>query len=117
MFVCHTRKLRLLRARDALKANDFESFGKEMFGSHYGLSNQYEVSCEQLYFLVETARNFNGVVGARMMGGGFGGCTINLISDSEYNAFIQKIAYEYENKFNKKPLFYEVTIDDGARKL
>lgn len=108
---------RLLRACDALKANDFESFGKEMFGSHYGLSNQYEVSCEQLDFLVETARNFNGVVGARMMGGGFGGCTINLISDSEYNAFIQKIAYEYENKFNKKPLFYEVTIDDGARKL
>ncbi|MGD9492578.1 MAG: galactokinase [Bacteroidales bacterium] len=108
---------RLMRACDALKQDDFISFGIEMFASHKGLSKQYEVSCDQLDFLVELARNFSGVAGARMMGGGFGGCTINLISDKDYQAFMQKVTTDFEMQFGKKPFYYEVSIDNGARKI
>ena len=108
---------RLMRACEALKQDDFISFGKEMYGSHDGLSKQYEVSCDQLDFLVELARNYSGVAGARMMGGGFGGCTINLISDKVYQTFMQKVTTDFEMQFGKKPFYYEVAIENGARKI
>ncbi|HPS84962.1 MAG TPA: galactokinase, partial [Bacteroidales bacterium] len=108
---------RLMRACEALKQDDFISFGKEMYGSHDGLSKQYEVSCDQLDFLVELARNFSGVAGARMMGGGFGGCTINLVSDKAYQTFMQKVTTDFEMQFGKKPFYYEVAIENGARKI
>jgi len=108
---------RLMRACDALKQDDFLSFGKEMFGSHEGLSKQYEVSCDRLDFLVEFARNYPGVAGARMMGGGFGGCTINLIAAKEYQAFMIAATEAFEKQFGKKPFYYEVTIDEGARRI
>jgi len=108
---------RLMRACEALKQDDFISFGKEMFGSHEGLSKQYEVSCDRLDFLVEFARNYPGVAGARMMGGGFGGCTINLITAKEYQSFMAAVTKTFELQFGKKPFFYEVSIDVGARKI
>ena len=108
---------RLMRACDALKQNNFLAFGKEMFGSHDGLSKQYEVSCDRLDFLVDFARTYPGVAGARMMGGGFGGCTINLVSDKVYQTFMQKVATDFEMQFGKKPFYYEVAIENGARKI
>ncbi|HBG70235.1 MAG: galactokinase [Bacteroidetes bacterium GWF2_43_63] len=108
---------RLMRACEALKQDDFISFGKEMFRSHDGLSKQYEVSCDRLDFLVEFARNFPGVAGARMMGGGFGGCTINLISAKEYQSFMKSTTAAFEKQFGKKPFYYEVSIENGARKI
>ncbi|MGB4204347.1 MAG: galactokinase [Bacteroidales bacterium] len=108
---------RLLRACEALKNEDLISFGKEMYGSHHGLSTQYEVSCDRLDFLVDIAQKFDGVIGSRMMGGGFGGCTINLVSEKIYEEFRQKVNNDFEMQFGEKPLYYEVSIDDGARKI
>ncbi len=108
---------RLLRACEALKNDDLISFGTEMYGSHHGLSTQYEVSCDRLDFLVELAQKFDGVIGSRMMGGGFGGCTINLVSEKVYDEFRQKVNTDFEMQFGEKPLYYEVSIDDGARKI
>ncbi|HPK04603.1 MAG TPA: galactokinase [Bacteroidales bacterium] len=108
---------RLLRACEALKNDDLISFGTEMYGSHHGLSTQYEVSCDRLDFLVEIAQKFDGVIGSRMMGGGFGGCTINLVFEKVYDEFRQRVNTDFEMQFGEKPLYYEVSIDDGARKI
>jgi len=108
--------LRLLTATAALKASDYVTFGKMMYGSHEGLSTQYNVSCAELDFLVDIARKCN-VLGARMMGGGFGGCTINLVSDEAYDAFIQEAKTLYKQSFGREPRVYEVHISDGSRQL
>lgn len=108
--------LRLLTATAALKVSDYVTFGKMMYGSHEGLSTQYNVSCVELDFLVDVARK-NNVLGARMMGGGFGGCTINLVSDEAYEAFIQEAKTLYKKSFGREPRVYEVHISDGSRQL
>ena len=107
---------RLLDACEALKKGDYETVGKKMYETHIGLSRKYEVSCEELDFLNDVARQC-GVAGSRVMGGGFGGCTINLVKDELYDAFIEKATKSYENKFKIKPKVYDVIIKDGARKL
>lgn len=107
---------RLQDACDALRKGDYETVGKKMYETHIGLSRKYEVSCPELDFLNDVARQC-GVTGSRVMGGGFGGCTINLVKDELYDGFIKRAAESYEQKFKIKPKVYDVIIRDGARKL
>lgn len=107
---------RLLDACKALEKGDYETVGKKMFETHIGLSRKYEVSCEELDFLNDIAREC-GVTGSRVMGGGFGGCTINLIKNELHDDFIKRATESYEQKFKIKPKVYDVVIKDGARKL
>jgi galactokinase len=107
---------RVMTVCEALEKNDFETVGKCMFGTHKGMSELYEVSCEELDFLNEIAEKC-GVTGSRVMGGGFGGCTINLVKSDLYDAFINTATTEYAKRFGREPKLYEVVISDGARKL
>ena len=107
---------RVLAVCDALKAGDYETVGEKMYETHEGLSKDYEVSCEELDFLVELARDC-GVTGSRIMGGGFGGCTINLVSNELYATFVQECKVQYKKKFGKACKIIDVFIGDGARKL
>lgn len=107
---------RLQDACEALKNGDYETVGKKMYETHIGLSRKYEVSCAELDFLNDVARQC-GVTGSRVMGGGFGGCTINLVKDELHDGFIKRAAEAYEQKFKIKPKVYDVVIKDGARKL
>jgi galactokinase len=109
-------KDRVLAVCDALVAGDYETVGKKMYETHEGLSKEYEVSCEELDFLNEVAKE-NGVTGSRIMGGGFGGCTINLVKDELYDKFIADARAKYRAKFNRDLKVYDVVIGDGARKL
>jgi len=101
---------------DALEKDDYETVGQKMYATHYGMSKQYEVSCEELDFLNDVAKK-NGVTGSRVMGGGFGGCTINLVKDELYDAFIADAKESYNAKYGKSPKVYDVVISDGSRKL
>jgi galactokinase len=87
-----------------------------MYQTHFGLSRLYEVSCEELDFLNKLARKMD-VTGSRVMGGGFGGCTINLVKDELYDDFIAAAKEQFEAKFGHAPKVYDVRISDGARKL
>lgn len=107
---------RLLDACEALKADDYETVGKKMYETHEGLSKQYEVSCPELDFLNDQAKKY-GVTGSRVMGGGFGGCTINLVKNEKYDEFVKGATAAYEKEFNIVPKVYDVVIKDGARKL
>ncbi len=107
---------RLLDACEALKKGDYETVGQKMYGTHEGLSKKYEVSCPELDFLNDMAKEC-GVTGSRVMGGGFGGCTINMVKEDLHDAFIAKVTEAYEKKFGIKPKVYDVVIKDGARKI
>lgn len=109
--------IRLNNACDALAKGDIETFGKEMYGSHEGLSKKYAVSCTELDFLVDIAKGIPGVIGSRMMGGGFGGCTISVVANDSHEQFVGKALAEFEKRFGQKPLVYDVVIGDGARRL
>ena len=87
-----------------------------MYATHHGLSQDYEVSCEELDFLVETAASC-GVSGSRMMGGGFGGCTINLVREELCDRFVQTACDRFAERYGHAPQVYDVTISDGARRL
>ncbi|MDR1719257.1 MAG: galactokinase [Dysgonamonadaceae bacterium] len=107
---------RLLDACSAMEKDDYETVGKKMYGTHEGLSKKYEVSCPELDFLNDLAKA-SGVTGSRVMGGGFGGCTINLVKAELYDSFVKKAIEAYEKQFGFKPKVYDVVIKDGARKL
>lgn len=109
-------KDRVLAVCDALNKGDYETVGKKMYETHEGLSKDYEVSCDEIDFLVEAARK-NNVTGCRIMGGGFGGCTINLVKNELYNQFITDVQTEYLNKFGKQTKIYDIVIDEGAHKI
>ena len=109
-------KYRVLEVCVALEEGDYEEVGKKMFETHHGLSKEYEVSCPELDFLNDVAKSC-GVTGSRIMGGGFGGCTINLVSDELYDNFIATAKKSYKEKFGKEPIVIDVVIGDGARKL
>ena len=87
-----------------------------MYQTHFGLSRLYEVSCPELDFLAKLARKME-VTGSRVMGGGFGGCTINLVKDELYEGFVRKAAEEFKAEFGHELKVYDVVISDGARKL
>lgn len=111
-----TEVQRVLDVCDALERDDYETVGKKMYETHNGLSRLYEVSCEELDFLNSVAFDC-GVTGSRVMGGGFGGCTINLVKDELYNLFVETATKRYEEKFGRKPKVYDVVIGDGSRKI
>jgi galactokinase len=108
---------RVALAADALKNNDFVALGKLLYQSHQGLSVDYEVSCKELDYLVQLAVETKYVAGARMMGGGFGGCTINLVQSSHLEEYIGYINNAYSDFFGKEPGFYSFEITDGAGRL
>ena len=109
-------KQRVLDVCEALEKGDYDTVGDRMFGTHYGMSKEYEVSCEELDFLNDVAKQC-GVTGSRVMGGGFGGCTINLVKEELYDNFIATAKKEYLAKFNREPKVYDVVISDGARRI
>ena len=109
-------KVRVLEVCAALEEGDYEEVGRKMYETHNGLSKEYEVSCPELDYLNEIAHEC-GVTGSRIMGGGFGGCTINLVSEDLYENFIQTAKTQYKEKFGKEPIVIDVVIGDGARKL
>lgn len=98
----------------ALKVGDMVRFGQLMNASHATLRDDYEVTCPELDFLAERAQHFPGVLGSRMTGAGFGGCTVTLISDDQVNAFIESLGRAYEERFGLRADFYVAEIGDGA---
>lgn len=101
---------------DLLKG-DLAAFGQKMYQTHTGLSHYYEVSCKELDFLVKKAKTTEGVFGARMMGGGFGGCTINLVKTDAIPAFIERMSAAYQKQFKINLKTYTVMISDGTTRL
>jgi galactokinase len=106
---------RLLDACTALKKRDLESFGKYLYATHEGLSSDYEVSCKELDYLVELTKDQPDIYGARMMGGGFGGCTINLIENEAVENLSNTIMYMYKQKFNRSATTIVTKIGGGTR--
>ncbi len=98
----------------ALKLKDLKQLGSLLYQSHDGLQNEYEVSCEELDFLVDCTRDEDGIVGSRMMGGGFGGCTINLIKSDSIDSVIAKIEKAYFSKYGINPECHFVELVDGV---
>lgn len=105
---------RVQKASEDLKANRLREFGKKMYETHEGLSKLYEVSCEELDFLVEEARKMPSIVGSRMMGGGFGGCTISIIPKDDVQKFVASASDAYHKKFGHDMAHYIVSIEDGT---
>ncbi|HAQ38530.1 MAG TPA: galactokinase [Saprospiraceae bacterium] len=108
---------RVLKSCEAMEKGDFRKLGEMMFGSHEGLSLKYNVSCPELDLLVKTAKSLPGVLGSRMMGGGFGGCTINLVENSAMEDVKTALDHSYLKQFGKSPVFYNVCISDGAGEI
>ena len=100
----------------ALSEGNLELVGQRMYQTHWGMSKDYEVSCPELDYLVEIAEQV-GVSGARIMGGGFGGCTINLVREELYGEFTETATSLFEKRYGHKPEVIPVVISDGARKL
>lgn len=109
-------KQRVLDVCDALVKGDYETVGEKMYETHNGLSKDYEVSCVELDFLNDVAKEC-GVTGSRIMGGGFGGCTINLVKKNLRDQFVEKAIKAFNEKYGHEPKIYDVIISDGARKL
>ena len=109
-------KQRVLDVCEALEKGDYETVGQRMYETHHGLSKDYEVSCEELDFLNDVAKEC-GVTGSRIMGGGFGGCTINLVKEELYDTFIADAKKKFAAKYGHEPKVIDVVIGDGSRKL
>ena len=105
---------RVTQACDALDKGDIETLGKLMFETHEGLSLDYEVSCAELDFLVHTVKEDKSVIGSRLMGGGFGGCTINLIKKGQEERIKQQLSTLYLDKFGIELKIYDVKIGNGT---
>ena len=88
-----------------------------MFATHDGLSHDYEVSCAELDFIVDIAHATDGVLGARMMGGGFGGCVISLVRDTIHDSYVNEVQEKFTQKFGKTPRSIDVVIGDGAHEI
>ena len=107
---------RVLDVCEALEKGDYETVGERMYETHWGMSKDYEVSCVELDFLATVAKEC-GVTGCRIMGGGFGGCTINLVKTELYNNFITTAKQKFAAEYGHEPKVISVVISDGARKL
>lgn len=112
-----TENARVLGFVEACRRNDPTEMGRLMVESHRSLREDYEVSCEELDFLVETAAACEGVTGARMTGGGFGGCTVNLVRDDAVDGFRVAVARAYKDRFGITPEIYACQTADGAREM
>ena len=112
-----TENARVLSAGDALEQGDLDRFGELMAESHRSLRDDYEVSCKELDLMVEIAQKVDGVHGARMTGGGFGGCTVNLVSDTHVEEFKERVSQGYESATSLKPEVYICTAANGAEEV
>lgn len=108
---------RTIRAVEALKKNDLKLFGELMNASHVSLRDDYAVSCEEIDVLVEEAWKIDGVIGSRITGGGFGGCTVSIVKDEAVETFKEKVGATYQERVGKTADFYVVEIGDGPSKL
>jgi galactokinase len=108
---------RVVAACEDLKRGDLAAFGHKMYETHEGLSKDYEVSCSELDFLVQQTRENDSVLGSRLMGGGFGGCTINIVKTEKVADFIQQMTLAYQYQFYRKLACHVVEITDGVEKL
>ena len=108
---------RTIKAVKALKENDIETFGKLMNASHVSLRDDYETSCPEVDVLVDEAWKIPGVIGSRITGGGFGGCTVSIVKDEAIDQFKANLTKAYEEKVGKTPEFYVVSIGDGPSRL
>jgi galactokinase len=108
---------RVLDFAAAARANDLREMGRLFVASHRSMQHDYEISCEEIDFLVDTAINLPGVYGARMTGGGFGGCTVNLVDPELVPDFRQALTKAYEQRFSKTPVFYDCKPAGGAGRL
>jgi galactokinase len=108
---------RVLRAQTALETEDLEQYGTLMRESHQSLREDFQVSCDELDLLVDLTLRIDGVYGSRMTGGGFGGCTVNLVREDSVDAFVTTISTEYENARGLKPEIYVCFAADGARRI
>ena len=108
---------RTIRAVKALKENDIAEFGRLMNQSHISLRDDYEVSCEEIDVLVDLAWKIDGVIGSRITGGGFGGCTVSIVKNDSVYTFIENIGTAYKEKVGHEAEFYTVQIGDGASRL
>ena len=104
-------------AVQALKENRIDEFGRLMNASHVSLRDDYEVSCEEIDVLVDLAWKIPGVVGSRITGGGFGGCTVSIVENDAVDSFIAVVGEKYKEKVGHEAEFYVVDIGDGAGKL
>ena len=114
---CHyviSENNRVIAATEALQTGNLKELGQLMYQSHAGLSKKYEVSCDELDFLVEQTRDKDYVLGARMMGGGFGGCTINLIEKKKSKEFVAENSVLYQEKFGFAPTPFYLSIENGT---
>ena len=109
-------KQRVLDVCDALQKGDYDTVGDRMYKTHEGMSKLYEVSCEELDYLNDIAKEC-GVTGSRIMGGGFGGCTINLVKDDLYDSFIATAKEKFNARYGHEPVVYDVIVSDGARRV
>jgi galactokinase len=112
-----TENERVLGAALALQANRLEDFGRLMFESHHSLRDDFEVSCPELDLLVELAAGHKGLIGARMTGGGFGGCTVNLVRAEAVDSFRRDVAAAYEESTGRKPDVFICSPAEGARQV
>jgi len=108
---------RVQEATEAMKKNDHQLLGELVYQSHFSLQNDYEVSCTELDFLVQLTLDKDYILGSRMMGGGFGGCTISIIKKEMIGIFKTHAAKAYKERFNKDLTPYTVSIEDGAKVL
>lgn len=108
---------RTIKAYNALKANDLEAFGKYMNASRISLRDDYEVSCDEIDILVDLAWQIPGVIGSRMTGGGFGGCTVSIVKNDAVDDFIEKVGEGYQARTGHRAEFYVVDVGEGAHRL
>lgn len=109
--------MRVMKAIENMRKGNIGGLGEQMFRSHQGLSKEYEVSCPELDWLVEAVKGNAAVAGARMMGGGFGGCTINIIKENEIDALTGRLAGEYSKAMNKELTVYIATTSNGTQNI
>jgi len=112
-YIIH-EKTRVLQAAEALKANNLKRVGELLYETHDGLSKMYEVSCPELDFLVEFSKKYDSVLGSRMMGGGFGGCTINLVHEDAIEEFVKAASAAYEKECKLKLTWFEASPSEGT---
>lgn len=108
---------RVFKTTEALKQHDFQQVGANLYASHHSLQHDFEVSCEELDFLVDLSQTVPYVLGSRMMGGGFGGCTLNLIEKEAVPTFIELASEQYRTKFGVDLTPYQVLVGDGAKRV
>lgn len=108
---------RVTDGSEFLEKGELKAFGQLIYNSHTGLSQMYEVSCEEMDYLVELTKKMPFVLGSRMMGGGFGGCTINLIKSVNTDEFKEKVSLAYTNRFNISPRMFEMNLSDGTAEV